>query len=184
VSSAPPHHACHVPRSRRADAAGTFDVPGRGALLAAIAMVIALTMLPTATSAADPTSAIEWDVLERVNRFRDHHGLRPLPMAPGVRKVAGSRSSSMIRHDYFGHVSPGGIDAGDLLRARGIRRSWAEVIGWTRNRGLGPGSRWMVDWWKRSPMHRPLLLSRRFDAAGVGVSREDGRAIWTIVFVG
>ena len=67
---------------------------------------------------------------------------------------------------------------------RGIRRPWGEVIGWTRRRALGPGSRWMVEWWKRSPTHRALLLSRRFDAAGVGVVKEGGRAIWTIVFVG
>jgi uncharacterized protein YkwD len=89
----------------------------------------------------------------------------------------------MIRLHYFGHVSPGGVDAGDLLRARGIDGAWGEVIGWTERRTLTSASRWVVDWWKRSPMHRRLLLSRRFDSAGVGVERGAYRVVWTIVLV-
>ena len=90
----------------------------------------------------------------------------------------------MIRLDYFGHVSPAGIDAGDLLLRRGIRTErWGEAIGWTRGVGLRAGSRWMVRRWKRSLKHRRLLLDRGFDRAGVGVARQGGLVIWTIVFV-
>jgi uncharacterized protein YkwD len=150
----------------------------------AIVLGVMVSALPTAAVATDRRSAAEWDVLERVNRFRDGRGVPPLRMASGPRKVAGARSGSMIRIGYFGHVSPGGRDAGDLLRARGIRGSWGEVIGWTRGKPIMPASRWMVAWWKRSPKHRSLLLSRRYDAAGVGVAKRGARTIWTIVLVG
>jgi uncharacterized protein YkwD len=91
----------------------------------------------------------------------------------------------MKRLDYFAHVSPRGVDAGDLLGSRDIRhRRWGEVIGWTPGRRLGQASSWMFDWWKHSARHRALLLSRRFVGAGVGVARDGRRTLWTIVLVG
>jgi hypothetical protein len=90
----------------------------------------------------------------------------------------------MKRYDYFGHVSPSGNDAGDLLRARGIPfRYWGEVIGWTVGTDLQFGARWMVDWWKNSPVHRALLLSETFNYAGVGIVFDEGKILWTTVLV-
>jgi hypothetical protein len=105
-------------------------------------------------------------------------------MATGVRIVARDRSVSMRRLDYFGHVSPGGNDAADLMSSRGIGyRYWGEIIGWTVNMGLGEGARWMVDWWKDSPVHRDIMLSRAFNYAGVGIAQEGSTVLWTVVFV-
>ena len=67
---------------------------------------------------AEPPDAVlsaEWAVLSEMNRVRDNQGLAPLRMAEDVREVARERSRSMKRLDYFGHVSPCGVDAGDLL---------------------------------------------------------------------
>jgi uncharacterized protein YkwD len=157
-------------------------------ILVALATGIFGSLLPAPTSAARPSSdqvtAPEWEVLAEVNRLRGARGLAPLRMAPDVQEVARDRSSSMRRLGYFAHSSPSGRDAGDLLGARGMRRhGWGEVIGRTRRMGLGYGSRWMVDWWMDSRVHRELILSRRFDAAGVGVARDRGLTLWTIVFV-
>ena len=41
----------------------------------------------------------------------------------------------------------------------------------------------MVDWWKNSPAHRELMLSRSYNYAGVGIAQEGDRVLWTIVFV-
>lgn len=145
-----------------------------------------LTLLPAATFAA-PSSAVlsaEWDVLEGINRVRAANDLAPLRMATGVRLVARERSASMRRLDYFDHVSPGGTDAGDLMRARGVSfRTWGEIIGWTVNSSLGEGARWMVDWWKGSPVHRQVMLSRDVNYAGVGIVVDGPTALWTVVFV-
>jgi len=151
-------------------------------------IAIALVLLPVATSAARAESDLEAtsrrDVLERLNRLRGDRGLRPLRMAGNVGAVAMDRSSSMKRRDYFGHVSPGGKDAGDLLRSRGVAyRHWGEIIGMTPQRALGAGSRKVVARWRHSPTHRRIVLSRRFRHVGVGVVRDGRRTLWTVVFV-
>ena len=143
----------------------------RRAVPAALVAGMLLSILPAVTLADAPPDAVlatEWDVLQEVNQVRDNHGLAPLRMADDVREVARDRSRSMKRLDYFDHVSPSGQDAGDLLGSRQIGyRLWGEVIGWTRYIDLKPGSSWMVDWWKRSPVHRehhaqpPVQLRRR-----------------------
>jgi uncharacterized protein YkwD len=163
----------------------------RRALLAIIAAVVTVLFhgaVPSEAVAlirrADTVVATEWAVLAEVNRLRRGHGLDPLRMAPPVSEVARDRVVSMRRLDYFAHTSPGGRDAGDLLGSQGVRhRRWGEVIGQTRRMGLGAGGRWMVDWWKRSPVHRELILSSRFEAAGVGIAREGRQTLWTIVFI-
>lgn len=146
-----------------------------------------LTILPAITFAEEPPDAVlsaEWKVLGEVNRVRENQGLAALRMADDVREIARERSRSMKRLDYFAHVSPNGTNASSLLNARGVAyRYWGEVIGWTVNMELGEGSRWMVDWWKNSPVHRELMLSRSFNYAGVGIAQEGSKVLWTIVFV-
>jgi hypothetical protein len=124
----------------------------------------------------------EWSVLTEINRVRDNQGPAPLRMAGGLRAGAEGRALSMRRLDYFAHVSPGGVDAGDMLRARGVaHRSWSEVIGWTTNMDVEVGSRWMVDWWKNSPGHRAVILDRGYNYAGVGIVRDGDTVLWTVV---
>ena len=162
-------------------------IPIRRAVPAALVVGMLLTLLPAVTLAADPPDPVlsaEWAVLSEVNRVRENQGLGPLRMAEDVREVSRERSRSMKRLDYFGHVSPSGVDAGDLLRSQGIGyRAWGEAIGWTVYMGLDEGSRWMVNWWKNSPPHRELMLSPSFNYAGVGIAQEGDRVLWTIVFV-
>jgi uncharacterized protein YkwD len=152
-----------------------------GALL--LALVIS-TLAPLATPVAGASAGdAEWKVLALINDYRADHGRAPVRMAPGVRKVAGRRSSSMAHLDYFAHVSPSGIDAGDLLRSIGApHRAWGEIIGWTSRSGLIRGGRLIVRWWTRSPRHRGIILDRTYRRAGVGVVRDGHRVLWTVVF--
>ena len=156
----------------------------RRAIPAALALGMLLSILPAGMTmaAVSGVDRAEWDVLAEINRVRNNHGLTGLRMAGGVRNVAGDRSASMKRLDYFGHVSPNGTDAGDMLRSRGIPHSyWGEVIGWTVNMDLDYGARWMVDWWKNSPVHRDLILAQRFNYAGVGIVLDGDKVLWTVV---
>jgi uncharacterized protein YkwD len=159
-------------------------IPSRRAVPAALVLGMLMSILPAGMTMAAGTAVnrAEWAVLREINRVRENNGLTGLRMAGGVRGVAGDRSQSMKRLDYFGHVSPNGIDAGDMLRARGIPHSyWGEVIGWTVNMDLEYGARWMVDWWKNSPTHRDLILAQRFNYAGVGIVLDGEKILWTVV---
>jgi len=146
-----------------------------------------LALLPAVTIAGPPPDSVlstEWDVLREVNRVRANHGLAELQMADEVRDLARFRSRDMKRNNYFSHVSPSGAMAGQMLSARGIGyRLWGEVIGWTKYFPLADGVGVMVDWWMNSPNHRPYLLSRDFNYAGVGIAQDGPQTLWTIVFV-
>lgn len=147
-----------------------------------------LSILPAVTMAESPPPdsvlTTEWDVLREVNDVRANHGLAPLQMAGDVRELGRDRSRDMKRNNYFSHVSPSGAMAGDMLTARRIGyRMWGEVIGWTRYFALADGARWMVDWWMNSSSHRPYLLSRDLNYAGVGIAQDGPLTLWTIVFV-
>lgn len=165
---------------------GTISI--RKAIPAALVAGMLFTQLPAATLAGAPPpndiKRVEWTVLGQMNQFRQNHGLAPLRMAGGVRVVARDRSRSMKKRNYFGHVSPAGVTAGSMLQNRAISNAfWGEAIGWTSSMGLQRASRWMVNWWKGSPTHRRLMLRRDFNYAGIGVARDRGKVLWTIVFV-
>jgi uncharacterized protein YkwD len=152
-------------------------------VLLAFAITMAPSIAPPAVGASGGDA--ERHVLALINRFRADHGRAPVRMVPGVRKVAGRRSSSMARLGYFGHVSPSGVDAGDLLRSIGApHRRWGEIIGWTSGTGLSRGGRTVVRWWKRSPRHRRIMLGDAYGRVGVGVVKDGRSALWTVVFVG
>jgi hypothetical protein len=123
-------------------------------------------------------------VLSSMNEVRARYGLAPLRMAEGVRNVARDRSQSMQDQHYFDHVSPSGVTASTLLRRRGIGyRSWTENIGWTSYMDLTYAPEWMVSWWKDSPSHRRNMLSRDYNYAGVGITRQGAKILYTVVFV-
>ena len=90
--------------------------------------------------------------------------------------AASRHSEDMVRRRYFSHTSPGGDGPADRLRRIGYfasraARSWSvgEVLAW----GVGTAStpRRIVRGWLDSPAHRRVVLSARFDHAGVGVQR-------------
>jgi uncharacterized protein YkwD len=163
------------------------DIPIRRATAAALVVGMMLTIFPAATMAStsqpSEVTVADWDVLAEVNQVRANHGLGALRMDERVRDLATDRSRSMRDLDYFGHVQPNGLNAGDILRNRDISaRYWGEIIGWTVNMDLTEGGVWMVDWWKNSPVHREIMLSPRFNYVGVGIAREGIKTIWTMVF--
>ena len=91
----------------------------------------------------------------------------------------------MIRHGYFGHVSPDGRRVGDRVRSVGLRYALAgEVLAW----GCGGATpRSAIVAWLRSPGHRAVILDPRYRLLGVGsvaaapVPCHAG-ATWTAVF--
>jgi len=167
----------------------TTNLPDRLArvVAAAVLAAVVITVFPAAPILAsadlDEIGAAEQEMLWFINAEREKRGLRAYLPDSRINGVSAARNASMVRLGYFGHVSPTGADAGDILRARRIRySSWGEIIGWTTYMPLDPGVEWMVDWWMHSPSHRPLILSRSFNYAGVGIVRDGDRNLYTAVF--
>lgn len=79
----------------------------------------------------------------------------------------------MVSRHYFAHTSPAGRTFVDRLRAAGYlwpARSWSagEVLAWGAGELSTPAA--TVGAWMRSPVHRRVLLRRRYREIGVGIA--------------
>jgi uncharacterized protein YkwD len=106
-----------------------------------------------------------------INAERTSRGLRPLRRDRDLAQAARHHASDMARRNYFSHVTPGGADLGDRIRAAGYGRGrgWraGEALGWGTGTRATPAA--LIDEWIASPPHRHVLLDRGFRELGVGV---------------
>jgi uncharacterized protein YkwD len=149
--------------------------------------LLALTMIFTASASAAqaapcpgattmPTAAnlsSEDDVVVcLINGERTSRGLHALRRDGDLAQAARRQASDMVRRTYFSHVTPGGADLGDRLRAAGYGRGqgWhaGEALGWGTGPRATPAA--LVAAWLDSPAHRHLLLDPGFRELGVGVA--------------
>ena len=108
-----------------------------------------------------------------INRRRARHGLRRLRSDAELRAAAQRHSEQMAARDFFSHVSPGGADIVDRLKAAGFitaRASWhvGENIGWGSGAGATPAG--MVRAWMNSAGHRANILRGSFRRIGIGIA--------------
>ena len=134
-------------------------------------MVLASTLL-FATGA--PASAdLGGDMLSRINRKRDAHGLRPLRVGHRIVRKARAHTRRMIRRNQLFHSRTAAAAAGRR------RSSWGENVGCARS------PRRLFRALMHSPDHRANILHRGFHRAGVGVLEARGRnmcgphSVWT-----
>lgn len=88
--------------------------------------------------------------------------------------AARRHARDMVRRRYFGHRSPGGRNVVRRVGRTGYYRqcmpcSVGENLHWGRGPGTAPAA--IVRAWMRSPAHRRVLMSRRFDEVGIGMVR-------------
>jgi uncharacterized protein YkwD len=140
-----------------------------GAPLCALALV---AVAAPASALAGPSSA---RMVTAINAARAHHGLRPLHVAAPIAHASTAYARRLASNGRFKHARPARI---------GHYRVDAEIL------GLAPGKGGMttgiVRAWLKSRVHRPILLSRRYDHVGVGVARGrmNGRTsvFWVVRF--
>jgi uncharacterized protein YkwD len=158
------------------------SVPARAAALAVAGALLAAGATATNAFACEHTLAspakadaatLRAAVLCLVNEERGRRGLRDLATDHRLRRAAMAHARDMVRRDYFSHVTPGGRDLLDRVRATGYAHGtgWkiGEAIAWGLSRRGTP--RAIVRGWMNSPGHRALILDRGFTEAGVGVAR-------------
>jgi uncharacterized protein YkwD len=115
-------------------------------------------------------------MLNKVNAFRQSHGVPPVHLSRSLEHSAASYSRYMMRSGYFGHAS--------RIHASSRYRTLGEII--EIQRGMGAGVNQAFSAWVNSPPHRSVMLMSTFKFAGAGVvhGRFHGarRTIWTMHF--
>lgn len=145
-----------------------------GAIAATPATSAAADRCPGATSV--PASGTQDDasaaIVCLVNAEREQRGLHRLHGDRRLHAVAVRQATDMVRRSYFSHVTPGGSDFGDRVRAAGYGRghSWhaGETLAWGTQSRATPAV--IVEEWLASPHHRDILLDPQYRELAVGVA--------------
>ena len=108
-----------------------------------------------------------------LNHERRMRGLRRLHPSMKLRSAAQAYSWSMVRNDFFDHVSPGGSTLVGRVRKTAYlasARGWSlgENIAWGAGRLATP--RQTVRAWMHSPGHKHNILTGRFTEIGIGIA--------------
>jgi uncharacterized protein YkwD len=134
---------------------------------------------------AEPSnlSALEAELLARVNRVRSDHHLVALVRRNDLDRVALAHSTDMAQRGYFSHQSPEGAIVVYRLEQHGVTdmRLAAENLGKTTQ--ADPSAQ-IVRSWLQSPDHRSNLLAPALNFTGIGIARgADGSLIYTQVYI-
>lgn len=138
-------------------------------VLAAAALCANTQLQPTPENLAQ----IETATLCLINAERAARGEAALRSNADLRGTAQRHSEAMLRHNYFGHVSPGGSTPETRIQASGYVGSqvteWgvAENVGWGPTGGATPAA--AVAKWMASPPHRANILTAAYRDTGIGV---------------
>jgi uncharacterized protein YkwD len=145
-----------------------------GAVAATPASAAAAGRCPGATSV--PAAGTQDDagaaIVCLVNAEREQRGLHRLHGDRRLHAVAVHQATDMVERSYFSHVTPGGSDFGDRVRAAGYGRGhwWhaGEALAWGTQSRATPAV--VVQEWLDSPHHRDILLDPQYRELAVGVA--------------
>lgn len=125
---------------------------------------------PQRSRARSAMAVLEEAVVDRMNRVRRSHGLRPLRLNQKLSAAADFHSRDMGRRGYFEHDSISGTPFWRRIErfypSRGFR-SWTvgENLLWGTN---SYGAAFAIREWMDSPPHRENMLSRSWREVGIG----------------
>jgi uncharacterized protein YkwD len=153
-------------------------VPSRGLVVSCLA-VLTFLALPVASALAcageqSQPYAVSDVTYERaveclVNQQRAAAGVSALAHDRHLARAAGRFSTSMVRQQFFSHVSPQGSTPDARAHAAGYSGgSLGETIGWGEGELATPVA--IVEGWMESPPHRSILLGGAFRRIGLGMA--------------
>ena len=128
---------------------------------------------------ASTLTAAEKIVFDGINRERKLRGLQPLTLNMELVKLARLKSKDMAVNNYFAHRSPTYGSAYDMMRANGIRYSYAG-----ENLAKTTSAHNAIQLFLNSSTHRSTLLSPRFNQTGVGIYVKGRQVYVTQMFIG
>ena len=130
---------------------------------------------------ASPSVSLSSDgVLQWTNTHREAAGLPSLARSFALDQIAQRKVEDMFEHQYFAHISPLGLDVGDLAEGAGY-----EFIAIGENLALGnyESDQALVQAWMDSPGHRENILGVRYQEIGIAVQKGlyEGNSTWLAV---
>jgi uncharacterized protein YkwD len=133
----------------------------------------ALAAMAMASSAA--ASSPEAQMLQKVNKYRRHHGLGAIRLSRDLARSAKRKARRMMDSGYFGHD--------DRIHASSRFRRLGEILEWQRG---GTNVALCFRTWIRSGPHRAIILDRYFNYAGAahvyGWYRGHKTTMWAMHF--
>lgn len=88
----------------------------------------------------------------------------------------------MARNEGLVHIGSDGSTSGDRIAAAGYRaRKWNEIVGW----GFDGRIERMIEWWRNSPTHAPIMLDGGLTEIGAGYRYRTGTRwghYWVVEF--
>ena len=131
-------------------------MPTRARAAVAVLLVAgAVAALPPPAPAATPV------VVKKINKVRRAHGLPALRYSPSLARSSRRFARHLMRVDRFAHARRV-LAGGHFWR---LGECLGRQLGWR----LRPSR--VVRGWLRSPRHRAIVLSRRFNRVGAGRAR-------------
>lgn len=119
-------------------------------------------------------------VLQWTNTQRQAAGLSSLARSFALDQIAERKVEDMFERQYFAHVSPAGLDVGDLAADAGYA-----FIAIGENLALGnyASDQALVQAWMDSPGHRENILGARYEEIGIAVQKGlyEGNSTWLAV---
>lgn len=135
---------------------------------------------PASSEPAAAPALTQAGIILQTNFQRQENGLGFLRESGILDSTATVKANDMCEKQYFAHISPTGIGAGNLADSFGY-----DYISVGENLALGPfaSDAAVVDAWMGSPGHRANILSPKFTEIGVGAVRcvFEGRSVWLAV---
>ncbi|MSU60627.1 MAG: CAP domain-containing protein [Candidatus Staskawiczbacteria bacterium] len=117
-------------------------------------------------------------VLAETNIQRYNNNMLP-PLVENAKLIAAAQAKAedMLKNEYFEHISPSGVNSGQLVRSFGYEYM---TMGENLIRGNFSGEKELVQLWMASPGHRANILNTRFTEIGVAVAKGTykGQTVW------
>lgn len=130
-----------------------------------VTLVILSIFLAWPKQAAYEVNLSPDNLLHLVNQDRLRLGLQPLKMNSRLNRAAYGKAEHMIRHNYFAHTSPQGVEPWDFIKEQNFRYSSAG-----ENLAMNYTSSYELENdFLGSPAHRQNLLSPLFTDTGIAV---------------
>ena len=138
----------------------------------------ALLCAPAASPAVSSAATAKQRMLSAINSARAAHGVPKVRVHRRLSRTSTRYARYMVANDVWAHAANPASGAGV--------QSVGEVLGMTTM--PTPTARSIVRGWLGSPVHRSILLDRRYRYVGIGLSRGDMQGsmawIWCVRFGG
>lgn len=127
---------------------------------------------------------LQQQMLAAVNNYRQDYGVSPYILDDTLSQIAFSRAADMDERGYFGHVTPEGKRAKNMVEERGMAVKW---VGENIHRNTENEQNTVensITWFMGHAAHRQNILHSRYDYIGIGVTKNAGFYTFVLIFAG